>query len=90
MSEHEEARQKRNVMARLERQEKRFASNFYAIDIETSGFEHNEPLQVGVVLFEKGKPKKQYNQYFLPVNRITASASLVNGMTCEKLRNLGA
>ena len=85
MSEHEEARQKKNVIARLETQEKRFASNFYAIDIETSGFEHNEPLQVGIVLFERGMPKKQYNQYFLPVHRITASASLVNGLTCQKL-----
>ena len=78
------------MLARLETQEKLFATNFYAIDIETSGFEHNEPIQVGIVLFEKGRPKKQYNQYFLPAHRITASASLVNGLTCEKLKSLGA
>ena len=36
-------------------------TNFYAIDTETTGFHHNEPLQVGVVLFEDGKPKKHYN-----------------------------
>ena len=41
--------------------ELRFETNFYALDTETSGFENHEPLQVGVVLFEDGKPKKQYN-----------------------------
>ena len=35
-------------------------------------------------------PKKHYNQYFLPVHRITASATLVNGLTSEKLKKLGA
>ena len=35
-------------------------------------------------------PKKQYDQYFLPEHRITASATLVNGLTTEKLQSLGA
>ena len=43
-----------------------------------------------MVLFEDGKPKKQYNQYFLPMNEITAEASKVNGLTVEKLQKLGA
>ena len=85
MSEQEEARQKRNMMARLESLEKRNATNFYALDIETSGFEHNEPIQIGIVLFENGMATKQYNQYFLPEHRITASATLVNGLTTERL-----
>ena len=48
-------------MARLERLEKHHETNFYALDIETSGFENNEPLQIGVVLFEDGIPTKQFN-----------------------------
>ena len=43
-----------------------------------------------MVLFEDGKPKKHYNQYFLPTNKITAEASKVNGLTQEKLLKLGA
>lgn len=42
------------MLARMESLEKHYNKNFYAIDIETSGFEHNEPLQIGVVLFENG------------------------------------
>ena len=44
MSEQEEARQKRNALVRMKLVEKRHATNFYAIDTETSGFEHHEPL----------------------------------------------
>ena len=61
MSEDEEARQKRNALSRMKRKELRHATNFYALDTETSGFKNHEPLQVGVVLFEDGTPKKQYN-----------------------------
>ena len=65
-------------------------TNFYAIDTETSGFEHHEPLQVAAILFEDGKPTKQYNQYFLPTLKITEEATKVNGLTKEKLQKFGA
>ena len=35
--------------------------NFYAIDTETTGFDHNHPLQIAAVLFIDGKPKATYN-----------------------------
>ena len=58
MDEKEEIRQKKNLKARLAKIERSNAANFYALDIETSGFEHNEPIQIGAVLFENGTPKK--------------------------------
>ena len=61
MPEYEEARQKRNAATRLRALERSHMRNFYALDTETSGFDHNEPIQIGVVLFEDGKPKKHYN-----------------------------
>ena len=41
--------------------EKSHMVSFYALDTETSGFDHHEPLQIGAVLFKEGKPAKQYN-----------------------------
>ena len=32
--------------------EKRYAKNFYVLDCETSGFKHNEPIQIAVLRFE--------------------------------------
>ena len=90
MPEYEELRQKRNAATRWSKLERSHMRNFYAIDTETSGFKHHEPLQVAVVLFEDGRPKTQYNQYFLPSKEITDEAISVNGLTLERLQNLGA
>ena len=38
--------------------------NFYAIDIETNGFKHNEPLQIAAVLFENGEETERYNMFY--------------------------
>ena len=38
--------------------------NFYAIDIETNGFKHNEPLQIGAVLYLDGQEVEMFNQYY--------------------------
>ena len=35
--------------------EKRYAKNFYVLDCETSGFKHNEPIQIAVLRVEKGR-----------------------------------
>ena len=34
--------------------ERLFQSNFYAVDVETNGFRHNEPIQIAAVLYENG------------------------------------
>jgi DNA polymerase III epsilon subunit-like protein len=48
-------------LARLKTLEKSFETNFYALDTETTGLTHNEPIQVGAVLFEKGLAVKKFN-----------------------------
>ena len=58
MNDAEADRQKRNAMERLKTLEKSYETNFYALDTETTGFTHNELIQVGVVLFKKGKAVK--------------------------------
>ena len=58
MDDAEADRQRKNAMARLKTLEKSFETNFYALDTETTGFSHNEPIQVAAVLFEKGVAKK--------------------------------
>ena len=45
-------------MERLKSLEKSYETDFYALDTETTGFTHNELIQVGVVLFKKGKAVK--------------------------------
>ena len=41
--------------------EKLLCTNFYALDTETTGFDHNELIQVAVVLFINGEPVKKHN-----------------------------
>ena len=47
--------------------EKRYKKNFYVLDCETSGFKHNEPIQIAVLRFENGEEAGRYNRHFLPV-----------------------
>ena len=67
----EEARQWKNAKARQRTMEKQHQTNFYALDVETSGFVDYEPIQVAVVLFLKGVAVKYFNMYFLPTSEIT-------------------
>lgn len=62
----EEARQKKLEEEFKKRLEKTHETNFYALDTETTGFEKNHPIQVGVLLFEDGHVTRTYNEYFIP------------------------
>lgn len=53
-----------------ERLEKQYMTNFYAIDVETTGFKHNEPIQIAAVRYEDGEPADFYNTYFIPFHDI--------------------
>ena len=65
--------------------EKSYAQNFYILDTETSGFDHNEPIQVAALRFENGVEVERYNRFFLPQDRITESAKDTHGLTRKKL-----
>ena len=57
----EEARQRKNAMDRQKTLEKKYQTNFYALDTETTGFDHCRPLQVAIVLYMDGRAVKQFN-----------------------------
>lgn len=86
----EEARQKKNAAERQKRLEKSRQKNFLALDTETTGFKHNQPLQVAVVRYDDGLAKEQFNQYYLPAVKVQSSAKKVHGLTKEELLRLGA
>ena len=64
--------------------------NFYALDTETTGFDHNHPLQISAVLFIDGKPKATNNQYLMTAIEIQPEAYSIHGLSKEKLKDLGA
>ena len=76
----EEARQWKNAKARQRTVEKQHQTNFYALDVETSGFIHYEPIQIAVVLFLNGIPVKHINWFFLPTSEITEEAREIHGL----------
>ena len=47
--------QAKKAKAALKKIEKSYAENFYVLDTETTGFKHNEPLQISALLFLDGK-----------------------------------
>ena len=48
-------------MDRQKTLEKSYESNFYALDTETTGLSHNEPIQIAAVLYKKGVAVKKFN-----------------------------
>ena len=66
--------------------EKGYAKNFYVLNTETNGFKHNEPIQIAILLYEKGKEIRRINRHFLPVNKITESARKTHGKTRKILQ----
>ena len=65
-------------------------TNFYAIDVETTGFMHNEPIQIAAVRFKNGEPADFFNTYFTPYHDIEDAATKVHQLTVKKLQQLDA
>ena len=66
--------------------ERLFQTNFYAVDIETNGFKHNEPVQIAVVRFENGIEVAKWTKFFQPWHRSTKDALRTHGLSWRKLR----
>ena len=77
-------------MSRQRTVERMHMRNFYALDTETTGFDHNHPLQIAAVLFIDGKPKATYNQYLRTTIEIQPDAYSIHGLSNDKLKDLGA
>ena len=73
----------------LER-ERLFERSFYVLDVETNGFKHNEPLQIGAILYDDGVEEDIYNQYFLSEHGSTREALRVHGLNTTKLKEMKA
>ena len=84
------SRQKKNFMGRQKTVEKMHMKNFYAIDTETTGFDHNHPIQIAAILFIDGNPRATINQYLMTAIEIQPSAYGIHGLSKEKLKDLGA
>ena len=84
------SRQKKNFMGRQKTVEKMHMKNFYAIDTETTGFDHNHPIQIAAILFVDGKPRSTYNQYLKTYKEIQPGAYGIHGLSKDKLQDLGA
>ena len=54
--------------------------------METNGFNHNEPIQIAVVLYKDGQEVAHYNQYFKPVNPCTKGALAIHMLSRRKLK----
>jgi len=74
IKEEEDRRQMKNAKKREETKERNYDKNFYVIDCETNGFDHNEPVQIAVLLFENGERKGRNMTYFIPENDFTIEA----------------
>lgn len=72
------------------RREQRFSKNFYAVDVETNGFDHNEPLQIAIVRYEDGVEADHVNVYLKAQENSTKSAIDTHGLTKKRLRELNA
>ena len=80
----------KNAKQRKKAIEKNYAKNFYVLDTETGGFDHNEPIQIAAKRYEDGKEVAANNQYFLPTKRMTDSALKIHGLDRDKLKSKGA
>ena len=56
------------------------------MDVETNGFLHNEPLQIGAILFYDGVEEDIYNQYFLAEHASTRDALRIHGLSSRMLK----
>ena len=65
-------------------------TNFYAIDVETNGFNHNEPIQIASVLYKNGQVADHHNQYFRSEHRCTKEALAIHKLSRDKLKQLNA
>lgn len=73
----------------LEKEQKN-GENFYAIDCETNGLRFNEPLQIGVVLFEDGEEKEHLNIFCKSEKESTEEALELHQLSKQALKNLKA
>lgn len=62
---------------------------FIALDFETTGFSclRDRIIEIGAVLFENGEPTKVLSTLVNPSMDINPSASAVNGITMQMVRN---
>ena len=60
--------------------------NFYAIDVETNGFKHNEPLQIGVVLYKDGQETESFANYYRSQHPCTKEALELHKISKKMLR----
>lgn len=62
---------------------------FIALDFETTGFSclRDRIIEIGAVLFEDGEPTKVLSTLVNPSMDISPSASAVNGITMQMVRN---
>ena len=67
--------------------ERLFQTNFYAVDVETNGFKHNEPVQIAIVRFENGIEVDKWSKYFRTWHRSTKDALTTHGLSRRKLRD---
>ena len=73
-----------------ESKKKNYEKSFYVLDTETSGFKHNEPIQIAVLLYIDGVESGRYNHFYMPDGRITKSAFKTHGKNKDVLRKLQA
>ena len=64
--------------------------NFYAIDTETNGFKHNEPLQIAVVLYQDGQETESFNHFYTSDHPCTKEALELHRIGKKKLREVKA
>ena len=67
--------------------ERLFQTNFYAVDVETNGFKHNEPVQIAIVRFENGIEVDKWSKHFHARHRSTKDALRTHGLSWRKLRD---
>ena len=60
------------------------------MDVETNGIKHNEPLQIGAILYDDGVEEDIFNQYFQAEHGSTREALRIHGLNAAKLKELKA
>ena len=68
----------------------RYATNFYAIDCETTGFKRNELVQFASVHYVNGKEVSKVVRSIMPEGEFTESALRTHGLSRKVLKQRGA
>ena len=64
-------------------------TNFYAIDVLTTGTKAEEPIQVAAILYVDGIGVNYHNAYFVPEAEVEDGAATYHGLTPTKLKDIG-